>query len=133
MKPTTHYPLANHHNKLSASPTKEVFYLTQKKLFQKLGNILEQNAEYYTNHFIMHRNSFHNSTICAKTGTFCSQNSRICSPMEQFHPTPINPHYRIVALSYYRINYLTQFTLVQISKTVRFSVISHGKMNKLTT
>ncbi len=40
---------------------------------------MEQNAENNNNQITMHVSGYYNSTICAKTGTFCSQNRRICS------------------------------------------------------
>lgn len=46
---------------------------------------------------------------------FVPKSRQICSPKEQFHQSPINPNYRITALSYYRINYTTKLTQSQIS------------------
>ncbi len=40
---------------------------------------MEQITENNNNHIIMHIERYYNSTICAKTGTFCSRNRRICS------------------------------------------------------
>lgn len=61
------------------------YFMSGKKYFKNPGIIWEQNPENYNNHIIMHIEGYYNSTICVKTGTFCSRNRRICS----YYPAPI--------------------------------------------